>query len=49
MQSPLLNNLCNDNELLNKLLSFTFTNFLNHVFKTSKNNLAEILTGGYPF
>ena len=50
MQKALLNNLCDDNNVQNHLFFFTFTNFVNHVscFETSKNNPAEILTGGCP-
>ena len=36
MKSSLLNNLCNDNNVQDQLFFFTFTNFLNHIFRKAK-------------
>ena len=36
MRSSLLNNSCNDNNVQNQLFFFTFTNFLNYIFRRAK-------------
>ena len=48
MRSSLLNNLCNDNNIENLLFFFHFYKFCGSCYKTSKNNLVKILTGGCP-
>ena len=48
MQSSLLNNLCNDNNIQNQLFFFTFTNFFESHYQKGKNNPVEIFTGGCP-
>ena len=47
MQSSLLNNLCNDNNVQNQLF-FPFHKFFESHFQKSKNNPVEILTGRSP-
>ena len=48
MQSSLLNNLCNDNNVQNQAVFLHFHKFFESHFQKSKNDPVEILTGGCP-